>query len=232
MKHARQSGEGSEFRNGTVGWGQDDMGADEFDAFAFSDESPELPDSLDDIISFSEDAKIDVVVDDLYDSVMTQLRNIEPLDAFPTRELNTMPKSIGGDKPIPQALNPQRNVEITQQYAGQSEILGNLLAQTQTQLKNDSGCSILELQKELEQKQLLSQLIQKQKVNYFSRLRTYRISPMFSHRRSLFARRTSSARIENCSKSLRSPQICNRHSNFRRSRLFASSYMNSMISSN
>ena len=239
MKHARQSGEGSEFRNGAVGWGQDDMSADEFDAFAFSDESPELPDSLDDIISFSEDAKIDVVVDDLYDSVMTQLGNIEPLDAFPMRELNTAPKSIGGDKPIPQdignlplALNPQRNVEIAQQYAGQSEILGNLQAQTQTQLKNDSGSPILELQKELKQKQLLSQLIHQQKVNYYSRLRTDRISPMFSHHRSLFARRTFSARIENCSKSLRSPQICNRHSNFRRSRLFASSYMNSMISSN
>lgn len=151
-----QSGEG--IYNGAAGWRHDDTSADEFDKFVFGSE--ELTCTSEDMIGFPENVKIDGVVDDLYDSVMSQLGDIEPLDAFPIHKQNIAPTNII------QSLQ-QRSVGITDQQVGQSETLDILQTQSQPQLKIDSGCSILELQKELEQKQLLSQLIQQQKVIMF-----------------------------------------------------------------
>lgn len=160
-----QSGE-----NGAMGWKQDDTSVDEFDKFVFGNDSQEFTVSSDVLIPFPEDLKIDGVLDDLHDSVMTQLGNVEPLDAF-IHEQNTESESIGGDKPISQD---------TGLSAGQSEKFGVLQTQSQSQLKEDSGGSVLELQKELDQKQLLSQLIQQQKVFFsvYNMILAHIISPL------------------------------------------------------
>lgn len=245
VNHARQIDEERITRNEASGRGEDDMGADEFDTIVFSSQSQELTDSFDDMGSFHGDINIDSAVDDLFDCETTQLNNIEPIDAFPTRERNTMPKSISDDRqiipaggPITQdlgmptsALHLPRNIDITQEQARKAGTMADFQAQTQVQVKNDSGSSAQELQKELDQKQLLSQLIQQQKVM----ICVYEIisfSPTFPHHSPYLHRQTFSARIENCNKSLRLPLICNRRNICRKSRLFASSYTHSIISSN